>query len=469
MTSRVNLLYLSLVACASGAGPADELNQRVDAVCALTNAGLIETDPAILNDTSFPLQRVFDAIRLSTPAGTSFPSSATPMFQELYAPFNICTSSATIDPNGYGLKCRPPEASLALLDPFATSPSIHYKPVAIANRLDLAPADFSYCGESRIVYWKDSGPTGRAAIIVELKTPTAIVNGVSTCRPVIDFWANLSSVTDAHTRTKLLTDFFFKGIAASATASIKLTEPPASANGAGFGGPGQVRLNSFVSFAQWNLRELKWQRVCTTTSSCSAHFVEVTVKNNPSQLLFAGTHPNAPAFQSWFVGTETAALATAPGLNQIALPDADNFNTFESISQPLPGDPTSVNYGAAASPALRANIASQLAAIGSPLTVDNVLARATTQTCGGCHQVSNGASLGGGLVWPFSNGFTMIDENATLSPALVNVFLPFRLQVLESLACPSTSQPLAGAVTHTRAPDGSSGTTVSGLPVGAPN
>lgn len=76
-------------------------------------------------------------------------------------------------------------------------------------------------------------------------------------------------------------------------------------------------------------------------------------------------------------------------------------------------------------------IQAKLTAIGSTLTVNNILDRATTQTCGGCHQLSNGAPLGGGLTWPSSGFFVHVDESGFLSQALTGTFLPHRKTVLE--------------------------------------
>ena len=53
------------------------------------------------------------------------------------------------------------------------------------------------------------------------------------------------------------------------------------------------------------------------------------------------------------------------------------------------------------------------------------------ETCAGCHEVSSNVDLGGGLRWPPSNGFTQIDERGQLSPALLDSFLPHRLDLLE--------------------------------------
>ena len=66
------------------------------------------------------------------------------------------------------VECRTSEAKLGSLDPFTgVSGQLHFKPVAVLNRFDLSPTTFATCGESRIVYWMDSGASGRASIIVE--------------------------------------------------------------------------------------------------------------------------------------------------------------------------------------------------------------------------------------------------------------------------------------------------------------
>ena len=63
-------------------------------------------------------------------------------------------------------------------------------------------------------------------------------------------------------------------------------------------------------------------------------------------------------------------------------------------------------------------------------------------SCAGCHQLSNGKNLGGGVTWPASFGFAHVTEvnressadglRFRISPALTNVFLPHRKAVLEA-------------------------------------
>ena len=454
----MSLSSLVLAGCVGADVPSGSTDDLAATCSPITAQSMIETSPTIVTDARFSLQKVFDHIRTSTPAGTTPPTGPLPMFQELYAAFAACTSSPTLDPNHYGIACRPAEASFATANPFTTQAgAIHYTPVALVNRFDLAAADGSTCGESRIVFWlQEPESTARAAIIVELRTPPVVTNGVSSCAPIARFWASLSGISDPTTRANKLESFYFNGLPGMPFA-------PASAEGAGFAGAGQVRLNSFADSRQWNLREFKWQKVCDPADTCSAHFVEQTVTNNPSQLLFSGAHANAPAFQSWFVSTAVPQLAAATDVNQLALGNANAFDTYESVSVPLPGDATNIEYAGDAEASLRTKVKAELKKLGSKLTPQNIYDRATTQTCGGCHQVSNSVNLGGGLVWPPSQGFVQIDELGNQSSAESGTFIPHRITVLENfLGC-------GGSGSATGSGSGSSGLTIDGKPLDAPN
>ena len=465
-------LPLAVFACTASDSP---LASNIDVTtCIVTPSSMIETiatDPGVVTEARFNLKRVFNQIRTTTPAGTTPALSALAMFRELYASFADCTSSSTLDPEHYGLSCRASEAGVAKLDPFTTTPgALHYTPVALVDRFDLAAADGSTCGESRIIFWATSGLVGRAAIIVEMRTPPVVVKGVSSCAPVAQFWANLSSVTDETTRGNLLESFFFDGLPGMPFA-------PVSAKGVGFSGAGQVRLNSFVDNTQWNLRELKYKPVCTGSGSdeaCAGELVQQTTKANPSQLLFAGSNSEAPAFQSWFVNQAVPALAAATDVNQIALGNANVFNTYESVSEPFPGDPTNVQYAQLADASLTKRVTAQLASLGSPLAASDIYNRATTQTCGGCHQVSDNVQLGGGLVWPSSFGFVHVDESGTQSFAELATFIPHRMQVLGNFTgCTVEGGSGVGGV-DAGVSGGSDGSgdpnlTIDGRPIDSPN
>jgi hypothetical protein len=207
---------------------------------------------------------------------------------------------------------------------------------------------------------------------------------------------------------------------------------------------GQVRTNQFIQppvippLQPWLLREFKLLRDCGTT--CSLKFVPVTVKTNPFGDLFnpAVVNPRATQFRNHFI-TQVERLAH-PDINIFNHDVPDLFNTGESDAQTAGAvDDYVARFGPGPS-AFHTAIQGELTRIGSSLTPQEIVARAQAQSCGGCHQRSNGAALGGGMTWPASAGFVHSTENNDpadpnrfdISPALRNVFLPFRKGVLES-------------------------------------
>ncbi len=369
---------------------------------------------------------------------------------------------ANIDPNDYGLTCpRPNELLLSTVNPFAAASTVKFQPVAIMNRFDLAPASGATCGEYRIVYAMSStnpSISGRAFLIFEaaLPNPTPAL-GLDACLPVAQFWQGLSQDASAASRATKLEKFYFTGGAVPGFAPV--------VNAAHYGlaqqaetqrTAGQIRTNFFVNFAEWHLREFKLRRQCATptdTTTCALSFEHVTVKENPAEELFGGGHARSSAFVTNFLNQ--VPLLAAGNVNLIKMKIGANFNEFESISQAQ-----AVRYSAAGvtNTATRDAIKQKLTSIGSTLTVNNVLERATTQTCAGCHQVSNGLALGGGLTWPSTNGFVHVDEQSALSPALTATFLPRRKVVLESFIndrCDGSSPaPVAAGMTVGGSPEG---------------
>jgi cytochrome c peroxidase len=121
-------------------------------------------------------------------------------------------------------------------------------------------------------------------------------------------------------------------------------------------------------------------------------------------------------------------------LAAIALATDPSFNQFESSGDSTRGLPSSsVVFRNFADAAMRSTIQTELTNLGSALTVDNILDRAMSQTCGGCHRQANNRDLGGGLTFPASNGgFTHVDGFGRVSPAMTNVWLPKRKALLEA-------------------------------------
>jgi hypothetical protein len=92
----------------------------------------------------------------------------------------------------------------------------------------------------------------------------------------------------------------------------------------------------------------------------------------------------------------------------------------------------------------RRQIVRELKRIGSSLTPEDIIGRAETQNCVGCH--GKPGPVGGGLIFPkaFETGEHVMDDTlvgkSRLSPAMENVFVPFRVLLLEEYLHATTSQ-----------------------------
>jgi hypothetical protein len=166
----------------------------------------------------------------------------------------------------------------------------------------------------------------------------------------------------------------------------------------------------------------------------------VPVKNNPVPGLFdpADQTPLALGFRSAFVAG--APALGAAGLSEIRMTLGNGFDAGESI---LAGraqtDYASVTLSGDRGEFMK-EISESVASLASacppsdPLTAESILARATAQTCAGCHAIEpptpEGTPIGCGLTWPRSLGGAHIDELGALSPALSDVFLPRRAEVM---------------------------------------
>ncbi len=437
----------------------------------VATASAVVTDPTVL--AKFPFSRTVAQIRSSAAVASTV--TIRTLWRNWMRSFSATTAAGDcddLDVQRYGLRCpRTPEAKLATIDPFATTSTVKFVPVGLFNRFDLAPGNGAHCGEYRIVYaMQSTNPNvgGRGFFIFEgiLPNPTPAA-GLGACLPVARFWQALSAETSATARATKLEQFYFLGTALPGFGPVVRASNYGLAQGTAAHGAGQIRGNFFVDNAEWQLREYKLRRTCTVATdpaTCSLAVAMVPVKDNPADELFRGTHALSPSFQTAFVGQ--VQRLTATNVNGLAMSTASNFNELESVSQPTVA-PAPVRYDVNAGASIRSAIASRLTALNSSLTANQVLVRATTQTCAGCHQVANNLALGGNLRWPSSLGFVHIDESRRLSPALTTTFLPRRVQILEAFinARCTPGSPVARADVAEIAP----GLTVGGQPVGAAN
>lgn len=447
-------LMTCVLACGGEREERERTASRSEATTSIdVRRSLVVTEQVILE--RFSLKRVLDQLV----AQSNVPKlTARKLFQQWWDVFNPgpglgagphCddTVDGTLGPviNGFPYTCRPApsEGAQASCDPFATPEApCAYIPIGLFNRFDMAPENGAFCGEYRIVYAKKTGMLGsddRNLIIFEAAMPNPLpLLGLEGCRPVAEFWASLSNVDDAEDRADLLEHFYFQGLL-----SVPLFPPVVHV--AHFGdnaaGRGQIRTNQFV-FPDpriWSLREFKLKRTCGPLSCSAMRLLPATVKGNPYGPLFSALsyHEKAAAFRA-YLPTEVDALA-ANNIPDIDFSVPDTYNTAQSQANG-PENNYVTQFGPDPS-SLRSALAAELAALGSSLTPDNIVARAQAQSCAGCHRLSNNAVLGGGIVWPPSQGFTHVTERETevvdgltrftISSALTNVFLPHRKDVFE--------------------------------------
>jgi hypothetical protein len=343
--------------------------------------------------------------------------------------------------NGFAWQCPRNEGELASTNPFQPGAPGFVFPIGLFNRLDLAPTNGANCGEYRIVY---GNTISRNLIIFEAVLPNPNPScGINACRPVAQLWANLSSsgVTAAQARASL-EQLYFTGVSGF--------QPVVHWTHYGAVG-GQIRSNQFM-FGQnqtlWNLKEFKLARTCDAQGVCRLDAMPVTVKTNPATQLFSDNtdDPRKTEFQNHFLGqVPSLAQNTLTGFG-MSIPD--NFNSGQSQSQSFDGNITSPtltnNYGQVFNPTgpFATAIQQRLTQMGSPLTPRDIVERATTQSCGGCHNFSSNRSLGGGLTWPSSAFFVHVQESGSepggwgpgfpISDALKNVFLPHRRTAMQS-------------------------------------
>ncbi len=338
--------------------------------------------------------------------------------------------------NDFPIQCPRNEGIEVRFDPFDSTLDSFYKPIALVNRMDLAPLDGANCGEHRVVFARSGG--SRNLIIFEAVLPNPDPGcGLEGCRKVARFWASLSRIDDPARRARALRHFYLRGFPSRGI------EPVIRA--AHFGpGAGQLRTNQFMSGSEdqtWQLREFKLVQVCPIIGDCFPQFVPVTDKHNPSGELFGSnsSDPRAIPFKRHYL-TQVRNLAK-PDINSFFAAAPDRFNAGQSNAQGIEND-YPLHFGS--SPRFERTLARQLRWLGSPLTPDHLVRRSMALSCAGCHQLNNNPpanDLGEGVVWPASLGFVHVSEFQTevingseqfvISPALEDVFIPHRERVFE--------------------------------------
>lgn len=433
LSLRSAALLASISACATEVVPADEVDEssETSALCStkptLVDHSLAITDATVLSHFAF--SRTMTQLAASMGPSTTTPLALYQQWMNTFGPTDC--ADPQVDPNHYGLVCpRTPEQQLATVNPLDPNSPTKFTPVGVFNRFDLAPKSGVDCGEYRIVYaMQPGGLPGRAFLIFEGKMPNPDpTKGAAGCEPIAEFWQQLSNTNNFTTIGNKLDKFFYTGTAIAGVPAVVDARHYGVAVNHGGHATGQIRTNMLMG-VEWNLREIKPRYTCSGSPAvCSMKMDHVTVKTNPADELFKGTAAKSADFLAAFPKQTGKLASTDP--STIGMTIATQFDEFESIS--TPGNPA-LGYSTIADAALFSAVQDQLVQRGlqTRLTPQNIFDRATTQTCGGCHMVSNGAILGDGVIWPASLGFVQINELSQLSDAL-GVFLTHRLSVLET-------------------------------------
>ncbi|HEV7921158.1 MAG TPA: hypothetical protein VGR02_10260 [Thermoanaerobaculia bacterium] len=401
------------------------------------------TDKAILD--GFPFERFLTA--LVERSGTR--TTALQLYQQWFDTQNAkpglvspdaphCddfTTDGKASFNGFPRRCPTPEGKLALSDPFGAP---DYIPIAIMNRFDLAPADGANCGEYRIVYARVGQAKDTLHIIFEAVLPNPNGQaGLAGCKPVAQFWADLSSVSSISERRARLERFFFTGIDGF--------EPVIDPDHYGAGG-GRARTAQMTVGQADNSTRFYQFRTSTECSGgdCRLMMMPDGLENMPHGRLFDGndTSELATRFRDEFV-TQVATLAIRD-VNLFFMQLSPKYLMHESDPGGLAfiyDGPFAASQNTPAGKDFSNRIQAELTRAGSSLTPLQLINRAETQNCVGCHVLSG--PIGEGVLFPPALGVEHVTERGELldgdggpktrfrlSPAVQDVFLPHRMEIL---------------------------------------
>lgn len=353
--------------------------------------------------------------------------------------------------NGFPIVCRPIEGGQARDPVFFIN---NYLPIGLINRFDLRDkVGFSDCGEYRIIYAL-VGTGQRNFIIFEAQLPNPIPGLAEGCLPVAQFWQGLSDENNPQQRALQLRDFYYQGLPSANIIPVinfrNYTEET-----------GQIRTNQFMETI-WLLKEFK----ITINQDGLSTIDAVSVKSNPVDFLFDAQSADfrATNFQADFVNNINSLLTDFNTFSLTVANDAHNNGQSHASGSLFSENMFSIPFFGSNNDRFRQEVNNKLAASGSDLTANQVIARATAMTCAGCHNpgsfgLGNPGAVGPDQRWPDTLGFTHISEFAfngafPLSPALTNVFLPTRKDDLRQylLNTPVTIQPVAARLIRTAPP-----------------
>ena len=415
---------------------------------------LIVTDPEVL--AAFPLERTLRQI--AETAGVALTPEQ--LLQRLFDTENTTAEGVFSDvvhcddpenrafADAPAVDCPRAEGRLAKsTSMFTEGAPDFFAPVALVNRFDLAPENFLTCGEYRIVYAKHSGrtdPQDRVLLIFEgsLHNSTPRTS-LSTCRPAVELWQELPHL-DVVSRQQRLVEFYFQGVGTLAPVIHAEHFASALAKCQYSGACGQIRLGQGMQ-VPFQYRQFRTQLdVDSSAGGNRLHLMPTRNSLSPRPRLW-DLRATDLARSSFFseLSWSAAGLST-PDLATQQLDLSPEYDAGESAvaGSARPSFAELLAQSPAAEVArvkqdLMQRIPTALACPDDdPMNADALVQRVTAFTCAGCHApdqvLSAGRKLGCGQVWPASLGETHIDERGQLSPALTDVFLPHRAEVVST-------------------------------------
>ena len=199
---------------------------------------------------------------------------------------------------------------------------------------------------------------------------------------------------------------------------------------------GQIRLSMHAG-STWELRQGQLGR----SAEYGLGFDQTVAGNNLLPELFEAD--GASPAQQAFLGEIWAGMFDGLGSPHPLAITANMNSIFLSGESALGGAGLNDYVArAAGNDALREILAERIQSLdlaancptGTTLPPDAMIRRATVESCAGCHAPAQflgpERKIGCGLTWPDSLGNVHIDETGKRSPALEQVFLPHRAEVL---------------------------------------
>jgi len=276
--------------------------------------------------------------------------------------------------------------------------------------------------------------------------------GLAACQPVAELWANLSRQSPDDRRAAL-EQFYFEGIGAF---------PPvvSSSNFGSDGKGGRIRTGEFVAapansgpFNTQGWRNYQFQLAvnCPDGGICTARMIPQALPGTPPArfLNVNDPDPRGVDFRAEFLRQLSGLIGSDP--NQFSVNYPAQFLMFESNLTEIGADNKysdqfQAGMASAEGQQFRSLMQQRLTELGSNLTPEQVVWRMRSQTCDGCHNVPDNVDFGGGVTPPKSFLFAHDGDNLPqfedgedgpmsrygISPALRDVFLPYRLQNLQN-------------------------------------